>query len=204
MKLLSAVMALLPLATASLHLRQDTDSAVQVTDLNAVGPGCPAHGVRKDLKTNGTEDATVEFDTYESVLRAGAGDAQRDVHCQVFVTLKFPAGCTSATLSTTYRGRATVADGATGALAPSYRLQGGQLDVTIPEPTFFEGAEYKGGKDYERTDEVVAKVDGEKEGEVQFVIRSRTFVQTTNGEGAGEGSVTSDDISVSVKSSEGC
>ncbi|KAL2104736.1 hypothetical protein VUR80DRAFT_9755 [Thermomyces stellatus] len=203
MRLFPAIAALLPLAAANLHPRQAR--AVEIIDTNPVGPGCPANTLRK-APSNSTSDATVSFDAYESVLGAGTPNAERDVHCQIFVTLRFPQGCTAAAIETTYRGTATVSDGASGVVAPSYRLTGGELDVGENAPSFFEGAEFADGGEYEKTDEVVAKVEvDEDEGrEVRFVVRSRTFIQTVGEEGGAEGSITSDDIRVVVKSLESC
>lgn len=196
MRLFPAVLALLPLATASLHARQD--SGVEITETRLVGPGCPSDTLEK-APSNSTTDAAVSFDAYESVLRSGSPNSERDVHCQVFVTMRFPAGCTAATISTTYTGSASVSGGATAVVAPSYRLTGGTLDVGENAPTFIEGNE-----EYERVDDIAARVESDEEQELQFIVRSRSFIQTVGEEGGGEGSVTADAISVAIKSSESC
>lgn len=197
MNLFGAALALLPLATASLNPRQA--AGVEIVDTNPVGPGCPAD-TRRVAPSNSTTDAAVSFDRFESVLGEGTPDAERDVHCQIFVTLRFPQGCTATTLETTYRGKADVTAPATAVLAPSYRLTGGDLEVGEIGGTFIEGAE-----DFDRTDEVVARVEAEGDGdELRFVVRSRAFIQVTGEEAGGEGSVSFDDISVSIKSSESC
>lgn len=203
MKLLSALAALLPLTAAFPSLNPRQAATVQITDVMALGPGCDPDSFTKSV-SNSSTDATFGFDAYESSLGPGVAGEEREKHCQIFFTLRFPLGCTAATLSTTYHGFAALGDGATGVLAPSYNLSPGDLEVALPPPDFFEGAEWAEGDTYERTDDIVAKVQigDEEHRDVQFVVRSRTLVQST-GE-AEEGLITADDITVSIKDSKSC
>lgn len=202
MKLLSAFTALLPLATAFPRLSPRQSPAVQITSVTASGPGCEPDSFTSSISDSAT-DATLGFDAYQSAVGPGVDAADREKHCQIFLTLRFPVGCTSAEISTTYHGFAIIGEGAVGVVTPSYNLSPGELEVEVL-PDVFEGDKWEAGETYERTDEAVARVEIGDEGhrDVQFVVRSRSLVQAM---GSGrEGLVTTDDIIVAIKGAETC
>lgn len=203
MKLLSAFVALLPLTAAFPRLTPRQAPAVQITNLTAAGPGCEVNTFTSSI-SNSSADATLGFDAYQSALGPGVDTSEREKHCQIFLSLRFPVGCTFATVSTTYHGFATIGEGAMAAVIPSYNLSPGDLDVGELLPDFLEGPDLVGGDAYERSDEMVAMVEvgDEEHRDVQFVVRSRAFVQAND---AGrEGLITTDDITVAITDSEAC
>lgn len=203
MKIFSAFVALIPLGTALSPLEPRQEASVQITNVTAVGPGCPPNAFTVTM-ANDTDAATFGFNAYQTALGAGIDAEEREKHCQLFWNLRFPVGCTAASIKTVYHGSATLGEGTTGVLMPSYNLSPGELIHEEPVPSFFDGEEWLDGDTFERVDEVVAKVqvDDEEQRDVQFVVRSRSFLQTT-GEGQ-EGSVSSDDITVTITGVEAC
>ena len=203
MKLLPALLSLLPLPAALPSLGARQEESVLITNVTAVGPGCSPDAFTRTL-SNDSNVATLGFDAYQTALGAGVAAEDREKHCQIFYNLKFPLGCTAASIKTVHHGFATLGDGTTGVVMPSYNISPGELIHEEPLPSFFDGEAWAGGDTFERVDEVVAKVEvgDEEQRNVQFVVRSRAFVQAT-GEGQ-EGFVSSDDITVAITGLEAC
>ena len=203
MKLLSAFLPLFALATALSSLNPRQEASVQITNVTAVGPGCPPDAFTVTMSDD-SDAATFGFNAYQTALGAGVPSEEREKHCQLVWNLRFPIGCTAGSIKTAYHGFATLGKGTTGVVMPSYNLSPGELIQEEPMPSFFDGGKWVDGDTFERVDEVVARVEvgDEKHRDVQFVVRSRAFLQTT-AEGK-EGFVSSDNITVSITKLEAC
>ena len=96
----------------------------------------------------------------------------------------------------------------TGTFASQYNISPGSLsgDGASPFPVTVSSAGFGGdGNVYTKVDEEInarVNVRSQNQRSVQFIIRSRMFVQTSNG-GAG-GLLTQDDVTLAINSQWGC
>ncbi|SPO06545.1 uncharacterized protein DNG_09235 [Cephalotrichum gorgonifer] len=203
MKSTQILLTLLPLLARATSLTPRQAPSVEITSVSVAGVGCEPDTFNTSISEDGSA-ATFSFSTYESAIGASVAAEDREKHCQLFVKARFPVGCTSASISTTYHGSATLDSEAAGVLAPDYVISSGELTDKTPQASFLSGSKFKSGDGFERVDETEAKVtvDKEENQEVEFVVRSRTFIETTaSGQ---EATVTADDVTVKITDLKAC
>lgn len=200
MKFLSALLlpALALAAPASLITRQA--SQIQIASVTASGGGCPQGSFSTDISPDGTT-ITFGFDSYQTFV--GPQTSQRELDCNIFLSLRFPLGCTSAAISTTYHGFVQLDSGVTGSFPASYNLSPGFLTGSTPA-TSFTSASWGAGGVYTKLDSVSAKatINSPNQQNVNFEIRNRAFLQAPNS--VASGTLTVDDATITIAQIKKC
>ncbi|SPO04337.1 uncharacterized protein DNG_07021 [Cephalotrichum gorgonifer] len=203
MKPISALLSLLPFLANATPLLPRQGPQAQITSITASGPGC-APGTFSTSIDPTSAIATFGFDAYQSAIGAGVPGSDREKHCELFLTVRFPLGCTTASVTTTSHGFAVLGAGTSGVVATGYNISPGNLSNGNPPSKTLSGAQWADGDVYQKEDQNVARVqiNGEGQRDVQFVVRSRVFV---TGSGSNpEGLVTTDDIVVAITGLQTC
>ncbi|KAK1764281.1 hypothetical protein QBC33DRAFT_547672 [Phialemonium atrogriseum] len=200
MKFLSALLlpALALAAPTSLDPRQA--GQIQITSVTASGAGCPQGSFSTSISPDGTV-ITFGFDSYQTLV--GPQTNQREEDCNIFLGLRFPVGCSSASISTTYHGFAQIDSGVTGTLQASYNLSPGSLTGSTPTTTF-TSASWGGGGVYTKQDTLTAKatINSPNQQNVNFEIRNRAILQASNS--AVSGTLTVDDTTITITQIKKC
>ncbi|CAI4212286.1 unnamed protein product [Parascedosporium putredinis] len=180
-----------------------SDSQVRITALTTTGDGCPAGTYSTSINAAGTI-ATLGFDAYQAAVGPGVPGSDREKHCELFVTLRYPVGCTVATLTTTHHGFALAQSGVSATIASTYNLSPGSLTNGSPASTVLSGAAWVNGDTYTRNDVTPARVSvvSQQQRDVSFTVRSRLFVSANSS--TREGLVTADDVTLTVTSQAAC
>lgn len=202
MKLLLATL-LLPLSTlcaptfSPIRFRQSAQ--IQITSFSAAGPGCPQGTISSSISDDGTT-LTLGFDAYQTDVGPGVSDSPRELNCDIFATLRYPLGCTSASVRTTYHGFAELDEGVRGTFPAAYTLSPGEATGTSPLPATFSGAP---GFVYTKLDEVRVKenIRNQNQRDVSLAVRTRVFLQAANE--TVSGTLTVDDATIAV-TGQGC
>ncbi|PKS08514.1 hypothetical protein jhhlp_004899 [Lomentospora prolificans] len=184
-------------------LSRQSDSQVRITAVTTTGDGCPAGSFSTNINAAGTV-ATLGFDAYQSFVGPGTSGSDREKHCELFVTLRYPLGCTAASLTTTYHGFATLQPGVSGVVASTYNLSPGSLTNGNPASTVLSGVQWANGDVYTRNDVTSARVSvsSQQQRDVSFVIRNRLLL--TAGSSSQEGAITADDVTLTVTGQSAC
>lgn len=201
--LVSLFLPLLTLASPAPLTPRQSDSQVRITAITTTGDGCPSGTYSSSINEAGTV-LTLGFDTYQSAVGPGVPGPDREKHCELFVTLRYPVGCTTASLTTTYHGFAILQQGVSGVVASTYNLSPGSLTNGNPSSTVLSGAQWVDGDVYTRNDVVAARapVVSQQQRDVSFVVRNRVLL--TAGDSSQEGVVTADDVTLSITGQASC
>jgi hypothetical protein len=175
---------------------------VQVTSISVSGSGCPQGTITTDISPEGTV-LTLGFDSYQTAVGPGVRGSDREKNCDVFITLRYPLGCTSTTVSTTYHGFAQLEDGVEGSFPATYSLSPGFVSGGPPATTFSAG-EWGTGGVYTKLDEVAVKEDirHANQRDVSFVIRNRIRLNAAGSDLSG--TLTVDDATVIISDEKSC
>lgn len=207
MKCLYSHLLLTTLALATPVPDRRQSSLARITSAALTGTGCPSDTFTSELSEDG-QVITLGFDTYQTLVGPSADPDDREKTCDVAITINYPLGCTVASLSTTYHGFAQLEPGVTGTFAAQYNISPGSLsgDGASPFPVTVSSHGFGGdGNVFTKVDEEInsrVEVRNQHQRDVQFVVRSRIFVQARNGDVGGL--LTQDDITVAIDSQGGC
>ncbi|KAJ9161069.1 hypothetical protein NKR19_g2625 [Coniochaeta hoffmannii] len=206
MKLLTSLLflpALILCAPAGESPRSGQTAPVQFISASASGSGCP-QGVSTIIDDPGTT-LTLGFDQYQTQVEPGVPGSEREKNCDIFLTLRYPLGCTSTTMSATYHGFAQLQSGVGGAFPASYVLSPGAVTSSQPPTTKFDATEFgTPGGVYTRNDAVTAKEDIRNANQqvVSLAVRTRVILQPINQTVAG--TLTLDDASFQITEQQHC
>ena len=183
-------------------LRSEQYTLVQFSSLIASGSGCPQASVTTDMSSDNTS-FTVGFDKYQTIVGLGVNGSHREKYCDVFMSVRFPPGCTSAVFSFVYHGFAQLEQGIVGTLPVFYIFSPGSA-INCPSPTTFTASSWATGGVYTRRDSVAAdeKIRAANELDVSLVIRTRILLNTPNRTVGG--TLTMDDVSIAVSEQQCC
>ncbi|KAK5653412.1 hypothetical protein OQA88_8897 [Cercophora sp. LCS_1] len=189
---------LLPaLAAASPVARQVAPA--EIATLVASGPGCPSGSFEANIAPDG-KSVTYGFNSYAVEIGPGASPSNREKYCDLTIGVRFPVGCSTATLRSTYHGFAQLGTGVTGTFQAQYNLSPGSLTSGAnPAPAVISSAGFGGaGNVYTKVDSPVARVSVTNPNQriVNFTVRSRIFLQSNNQ--SSQGLLTDDDLSVEI------
>ena len=197
----------LPLLTgfaqaASLPPRQG--NPIQIISVTTSGSGCPAGTVATEISPDGST-LVLGFDAYQTSVFAGSPSADREKFCDVSVKARYPLGCTKAVFDTTSHGFALLESGVSGTVLSSYSFSPGSIVSGASSPaTVLQGSQFEEGDVYTKQDEVATKatVRNANERDITYVVRSRVFLQASNQQAFG--TLTVDDLSISVTAQTAC
>lgn len=109
--------------TAQVHTVDPPDGQFGMTVVSTEGSGCPA-GTRSVITNSDKTAFTVTYSNYTAQNGGGVALSQARAQCVIGVSVSVPQGFTFGITSTTFRGYADLADGATGTLDTQYWFVG--------------------------------------------------------------------------------
>lgn len=178
--------------------------AVQVSfnSITASGPGCPQGSITTDVTSDGTA-FTLGFDRYQTIVGPGVDGSSREKNCDIFVSLRYPLGCTSAVVQTIYHGFAQLENGVAGTFPATYTLSPGST-TNNPPPTTFPASSWTTGGVYTKQDIVTAteNIRNANQRDVSLTIRTRILLNVANSTVAG--TLTVDDATVAITTAQRC
>ena len=135
-------------ATAHVRAVDPPDGQFGMTVVSTRGTGCPA-GMTSVITNSDKTAFTVTYSDYTAQNGGGVALFQARAQCVIGVSVSVPQGFTFGITSTTFRGYADLADGATGTLDTQYWFVGQPMTGHIRR-------EYRGPfqDNWEATDEV--------------------------------------------------
>lgn len=175
---------------------------VQFSSITASGSGCPQGSISRDVAPDGTA-FTLGFDGYQTIVGSGVDGSAREKNCDIFVSLRYPLGCTSAVINTTYHGFAQLDTGVAGRFPATYTLSPGAL-TNSPPPTAFSADSWIAGGVYTKQDSVTAREDirNANQQDVSLTIRTRISLNAVNS--TVSGTLTVDDATVAIAAVQRC
>jgi hypothetical protein len=202
MKSLTALLLLPALAFAAPTLDTRAGPQIQVSSIVASGPGCPQGSFSADINDDGTV-ITFGFDSYQTQVGSGVSGSEREKNCDIFLGLRYPLGCTSAVISTTYHGFAQLENGVSGGFPATYSLSPGSISGNPPETTF-SSSQWSNGGVYTKQDSILttATINSPSQQNVNFELRTRIRLNGANSNLAGV--LTSDDATIAITQVKQC
>jgi hypothetical protein len=201
---LSFLPALAVCAPAGEPLSSRQAPQVQILSASLSGSGCPQGTTTTDISVDGAA-ITLGFDQYQTQVEPGVSGAEREKYCDIFLSVRYPLGCTSAMLSSTFHGFAQLQAGVSGTFPANYVLSPGSITSSQPPPTVFNAASFgvPGGV-YTRKDSVSVKenIANANQQVVSLAIRTRIVLQPMNQTVAG--TLTLDDASFEITQLQRC
>ncbi|OIW27131.1 hypothetical protein CONLIGDRAFT_656331 [Coniochaeta ligniaria NRRL 30616] len=203
MKLLSPTL-FLPVAAfcAPVTVSSRQAAQIQFTSITTSGPGCPQGSITTDVTADVTA-FTLGFDKYQTLVGPGVDGSNREKSCDIFLSLRYPLGCTSAVINTTYHGFAQLDSGVVGTLSVAYILSPGST-TNSPPPAMFPASSWSIGEVYTKRDSVTAteNIQNTNQRDVSLTIRTRIMLIVANSTMAGTLSI--DDATVAITTAQGC
>jgi len=153
---------------------------VRITAVNPQGPGCPANSFSVSISSDGSV-ASLAFTKYNTHVSPTDLSANRELFCDIFMTARYPLGCTAAVLDTTYRGSAQLDSGVTGTFSTQYNLSPGTSGPNPPATTFTSTTFGGVGRPYTKEDKVAISenINNDNQRNVSLVARTRIFLVTS-------------------------
>jgi len=153
---------------------------VRIIDINPQGPGCPAGSFSVSFSSDRSV-ASFGFTKYNTHVSPTDLSADRELFCDIFMTLRYPLGCTAAVLDTTYRGFAQLQNGVTGTFSRQYNLSPGTSGQNPPATTFTSATFGGAGNSYTKEDMVAISenINNDNQRNVSLVARTRIFLVTS-------------------------
>ena len=191
---ITRLLALAPLASAFPALTWRQTSTVQITGVQLTGDGCPNGTYSTDYSPD-RSTLTVGFDAYQVAIGDGAPPQVREEHCELFLTLRYPVGCSSGSVAVTYHYFAALSGGVTATETAQYNLSPGSTVGSNPPPAVFPSGSTGV---FTKSDTVVtaANIQAANQQDVSFVARTRVYLQAPGP--AASGSLSIDDVTFTV------
>lgn len=98
-------------------------SDVKITDITAIGSGCPAGHAIVNVDATGTI-FDVAFDQYIVSAGPGTGSGDSRKNCRMSISLQFPSGYQMSIIETRFQGYASLPAGQTGTCRAAYTFSG--------------------------------------------------------------------------------
>lgn len=202
MKSISTLLLLPVLALAAPTLDSRATPQIQVSSIVASGTGCPQGSFSADISDDGTV-ITFGFDSYQTQVGTGIGGSEREKNCDIFLGLRYPLGCTSAVISTTYHGFAQLENGVSGGFPAAYNMSPGSISGNPPETTF-TSSEWANGGVYTKQDTILAStnVNSPNQQNVNFELRTRIRLNAANSNL--NGVLSGDDATIAITQVKQC
>jgi hypothetical protein len=200
-----AFLLLLPvLASAGPLVARQAGSVATVISATTEGPACPPGS---SLVTIGpdSKNVTVTFSKFRTQYDAGTGQPpeERDLFCNIHWILKFPVGCTSATLLTQTRGKPQIEQGGvTGNYFPTYVLSPGNLAGVNNQETKFDSRDPFPDFTREESPTATVRINTANEQLVKFDARTRLSIQPISQTLVGV--VTIDSVDLAIANQRAC
>lgn len=178
MKLIFALFPATALAAPSINLLTARQSSrVEFTDVSFEGIGCPKGftSFAKDGDSRGVNFALQAMQVVVGNVVDNPQTPQRD--CQLRIGLRYPVGCTSAVIGTSYHGVSELANGVTGSATYQYSLSTGSVNPTTGRFTFSPSPSTA---PWQSDDSVTANIGGAGGQDVTFTIRAELTMKTPN------------------------
>jgi hypothetical protein len=174
---------------------------VQFTSVSVSGSGCPS-SIFPLIDDIGTT-LTLGFSEYQTNVGHDVASSQRELNCDIFLSLRYPLGCVTTVMNTTYHGFSQLDSGVTGTVTVSHVLSPGTVTSgQQSSPMTFAGG--VPGAVYTKKDVVRGKVDvrSENQRDVSLAVRTRVVLQARDQ--SVEGTLTLDDVTFTIAEAQKC
>lgn len=200
---LSTLLLLPALALAApAPLDTRTNPQIQISSIVASGTGCPQGTFSADVSDDGTA-ITFGLDSYQTQVGTGVSGSEREKNCDIFIGLRYPVGCTSAVISTTYHGFAQLESGVGGTFKADYNMSPGSTSGN-PAAMLFNSNQWSAGGVYTKQDSLAttARINSPNQQNVNFELRTRILLNAANSQLSGI--VTGDDVTIAITQVRSC
>lgn len=175
---------------------------IKITPLTVSGSGCSGKSFSTSISDDGTV-LTLGFDQYQTLVGPGVSGSDREKNCDILLSLRYPLGCTSGVINTTYHGFAQLSQGVSGNFPATYAVSPGSASGN-PSPTTFSASGFAAGGVYTKKDLVAAKenIKVANQQDVRLAVGTRIMMQAANA--AVSGTLTVDDMTISITKLQRC
>jgi hypothetical protein len=199
----SIVALLLPILALAAPAPEGRQSGgIRISSVSTSGSGCPQGSVSTSISDDGSV-VTIGYDSYQTNVGPGVDSSQREKYCDIFLTLLYPLGCTSAVMASTYHGFAQLDSGVSGSFAAAYVLSPGSTS-TNPPTTTFSSSQWSAGGVYTKSDSVTTKNTVRTLNQRTAIFAARTRVTLIAVNSTVSGTLTDDDATIAITSQIKC